>query len=122
MEARKDRVFFEINEDTCKIEGNKLTITVPSEQQSMEGIDFYFNKDFVGNQKLTVKSATISPAPLVCFWNWLLHRAGCPEYHCELDAPADISIYRVSGVPGGFGFSGYAPDGSDIVISFELNN
>ncbi len=120
MEARKDRVYFEINENTCKVDGNKLILTVPSEQQSMDGIDFYFNKDFVKDKEFLVSSVKISPAPLMCYWNWLLHKNGCPEYQCSVDTPIDITIYQISGVPGGFGFSGYAPDESDIIITFEL--
>lgn len=121
MEARKDRVYFEINEDTCTIEDNILKVTVPFEQQSMDGIDFYFNKDFAAGKTFAVKSVTISPAPLMCFWNWLIHKQGCPEYQCVTDAPVDISIYQISGVPGGLGFSGYAPDESDITVTFELD-
>lgn len=120
MEVRKDRVYFELNENTCTLDSTSLKIVVPSDQQSINGVDFYFAKDFVAERKILVKSVTISPAPLQCFWNWLLETQGCQEYQCNLKMPKDVSIYQISGVPGGFGFCGYAPDGSDITITFEL--
>lgn len=116
-----ERVFFEINEETAEYDGKTLKVTVPADKQSMDGVDFYFNKDFITNKQLIAKYVTISPAPLMCFWNWLFHKQDCPEYQCSADTPTDISIYQISGVPGGFGFSGYAPDGSDIVVTFALD-
>lgn len=124
MIAKNERVYFEINEDTCIIEDNFLKINVPFEQQSMDGVDFYFDKDFVADKNFLVKSVTISPAPLMCFWNWLMDKIGCPEYQCNSHTGdvIDISIYQNSGIPGAFGFSGYSPDGSDIVVTFELSD
>ena len=120
MEPTKERKYLELNEETCKIEDGKLIVTVPVDMQSMDGVDFYFNKDFIADKTLMVKSVTISPAPLMCFWNWTLHKAGCPEYYCVLETPIDISMYQIAGIPGAFGFSGYTSNGSDITLTFEL--
>ena len=121
MKTRRDRVFLELNEKNCTIQDGVLTITIPQEMQSMEGIDFYFNRDWIAEKTLLAKSMAISPAPLLCFWNWMLEKAGCPEYYCKLADPVDISVYQTAGIPGAFGFSGYTPDGSDITVKIALD-
>lgn len=114
-----ERVYLELNEENCKVENGAVTIVVPYEQQSMTGVDFHFNPEFVADKVMKVKSVAISPAPLMCFWNWLMSTYGSPEYEVT-STPIDIAKYQISDIPGTFGFSGYATNESDVTITFTL--
>lgn len=116
-----ERLIIELNETNCKREGNTLTITIPADKQSAEGIDFYFNKDqFPG--PMMMKSVNIKPHVLDRFWNWMFSRTGSSEYRVDLEKPVDISKITESWLHcGDFGFSGYTKDDSDVVIEITLD-
>ena len=116
-----ERLFYELNEETCTIDGNTMTIVLPADKQSNTGVDFFFNAEFAATRSFKMKSVMISPAPLMCFWNWMCSPAGAPVYEQTLDNPIDISKYQVSGISGGFGFSGYAIADADITITITLD-
>lgn len=116
----KERLFIELNKDNCKTVDNKLIITLPYESQSCEGVDFHFNKDFIKDMELRMKSIEFSPAPLVCFWNWMTSPFGNPMYEETLENSVNISKYTQSGIQGAFGFSGHTLDESDMTITITL--
>lgn len=117
----KERFFVEINDENAVYDGDTLKVTLPRDKQSCEGVDFYFSKDFIENKNLVVESASISPAPLDCYWNWLMKTHGEPEYETRPDNDSvDISKYTRAGIPGAFGFSGHTAGEEDIVITFKI--
>lgn len=118
-----ERFFIEINDDNSVYDGETLKVTLPKEKQSCEGVDFYFSKEYAESHDLVVESASVYPAPLECYWNWLMKRQGEPEYETRPDSgTVDIGKYTRSGVPGAFGFSGHTNGDEDIVITFKLKN
>lgn len=113
------RNYFEINENTANLDGNKLTITIPTDQQSAVGCELYFNSEFAKQRrKWRMKKITISPNPLNSYWNWFTTATGNSRYEMEVESPINIGKYRASGIPGGFGFSGTSD--SDITITVEM--
>lgn len=117
----KERFYVEINDDNSVYDGKTLKVTVPKDKQSCEGVDFYFSKEYAESHNLVVESVSMSPAPLYCYWNWLMSSGGTPEY--EIVAPSgsvNIGKYQIAGVPGAFGFSGHTNDSRDIEITFNI--
>lgn len=115
----KERFFIEVNATNSTMEDGYLTITLPYEKQSAEGVDFYFSEELI-NAGLFAKSIEISPAPLNCFWNWTHNKYGNAEYENALATPLDLSKFAEAGKEGSFGFSGYTIDESEITIEIEL--
>lgn len=114
-----ERNYFEINESNCVVDNNTMTITIPADMQSNIGCELYFNKDFAKQRrKWRMKKVSVSPESIEFYWNWLATSQGSNNYLIELDKPINIGKYTMSGVPGGFGFSGIAE--GDITITIEL--
>lgn len=118
MEIR-ERFYVEVNENNSVLEDGYLTITIPYEVQSGEGVDLYFSKELV-EKNLLARSVEISPAPLERFWNWTCSKWGNNEYENEVDIPLDLSQFNENGKTGSFGFSGYTHDESEITVEIEL--
>ena len=117
----KERFFVEINDENAVYDGDTLKVTLPRDKQSCEGVDFYFSKEWIENKNLVVESASISPAPLECYWNWLMTLQGAPDYEVYPNGGSvDISKYTRTGVPGAFGFSGHTFGEEDITITFKI--
>lgn len=124
-EVKNYRVYKELNESNVEFDDNKMIFYVEPDEQSMDGIEFYFNENFIekkfGNSAVIAKSVKVS-GPLLCYWNWMMTTAGCPEYYCECGEPRDISAFTMSGANGAFGFSGYSPAEKKIkiVLTYEI--
>ncbi len=115
-----ERVFFEINENNCRVEEGKMAIIIPPDIQSCDGIDFYFAPSFIEKHPVKINSVTITPMYLKSFWNWFMLESGIGNYFSKSDTPIDISDYRNPGIWGSFGFSGYTTDKADITITFDV--
>lgn len=119
----KERFYIEINDKNAIYDKNTLIIKLPYNQQSCEGVDFYFSEDFIKDKNLIVESVSIYPSPLKCYWNWLMTSWGTSAYDVyPEDDSIDISKYIEPNISGSFGFSGYMDNEEDITITFKLKN
>lgn len=124
-EVKNYRVYKELNESNIEFDGNKMIFYVEPDEQSMYGIEFYFNKDFIekkfGNSSVIAKNIHVS-GPLLCYWYRMMTTSGRPEYYCECGEPRDISAFTMIGANVAFGFSSYSPLGKKIkiILTYEI--